>query len=91
MLFGIYSRYGFQGKVCDVMRALGGKLNYLGMDVAPVKSTAGDAMRDCDKELFRQYYFALISRFHPLLSVSRKKDVSFDEFYTFDSTTMTLF
>ncbi|EXY32602.1 hypothetical protein M080_5096, partial [Bacteroides fragilis str. 3397 T10] len=44
------------GEVCDGMRALGGKLNYLGMDIAPAKSTAGDALRDRDEELFRQYY-----------------------------------
>jgi hypothetical protein len=91
MLFGIFSRCDSMGEVCDGMRALGGKLNYLGMDVAPAKSTAGDALRDRDEELFRLYYFALISYFRPLLSVSRKKDVSFDEFYAFDSTTMTLF
>ena len=91
MLFGIFSRCDSMGEVCDGMRALGGKLNYLGMDVAPAKSTAGDALRDRDEELFRLYYFSLISYFRPLLSVSRKKDVSFDEFYAFDSTTMTLF
>jgi hypothetical protein len=91
MLFGIFSRCDSMGEVCDGMRALGGKLNYLGMDVAPAKSTAGDALRDREEELFRLYYFALISYFRPLLSVSRKKDVSFDEFYAFDSTTMTLF
>lgn len=91
MLFGIFSRCDSMGEVCDGMRALGGKLNYLDMDVAPAKSTAGDALRDRDEELFRLYYFVLISYFRPLLSVSRKKDVSFDEFYAFDSTTMTLF
>ena len=42
-------------------------------------------------ELFRLYYFALIAYFRPLLSVSRKKDVGFEEFYAFDSTTVTLF
>ena len=32
MLFGIFSRCDSMGEVCDGMRALGGKLNYLGMD-----------------------------------------------------------
>lgn len=73
MLFGIFSRCDSMGEVCDGMRALGGKLNYLGMDIAPAKSTAGDALRDRDEELFRQYYFVLINYFRPLLSVSRKK------------------
>lgn len=91
MLFGIFSRCDSMGEVCDGMRALGGKLNHLGMDVAPAKSTAGDALRDRDEELFRLYYFSLIAYFRPLLSVSRKKDVSFEEFYAFDSSTFTLF
>ena len=55
------------------------------------KSTAGDALRERSEELFRLYYFALIAYFRPLLSVSRKKDVGFEEFYAFDSTTVTLF
>ena len=91
MLFGIFSRCDSMGEVCDGMRALSGKLNYLGMDCAPSKSTTGDALRDRNEELFRLYYFALIAYFRPLLSVSRKKKVSFEEFYAFDSTTITLF
>jgi len=96
MLFGIFSRCDSMGEVCDGMRALGGKLNYLGMDCSPAPSTAGDALRDRDEELFRLFYFALTAYFSPFLSVSRKKKyhkkgVSFDEFYAFDSTTITLF
>jgi hypothetical protein len=91
MLFGIFSRCDSMGEVCDGMRALGGKLNYLGMDASPAKSTAGDALRDRGEEVFRLYYFSLIAYFRPLLSVSRKKDVSFEEFYAFDSTTVSLF
>jgi len=79
------------GEVCDGMRALGGKLNHLNMDCSPSKSTAGDALRDRDNELFKLYYFALIAYFKPLLSVSRKEKVSFEEFYAFDSTTISLF
>jgi hypothetical protein len=91
MLFGIFSRCDSMGEVCDSMRALAGKLNYLGMDCSPSKSTAGDALRDRDNELFKLYYFALIEYFKPLLSVSRKEKVSFENFYAFDSTTITLF
>jgi len=91
MLFGIFSRCDSMGEVCDGMRALAGKLNYLGMDCAPSKSTAGDALRDRNNELFKLYYFELIEYFKPLLSVSRKEKVSFEKFYAFDSTTITLF
>jgi hypothetical protein len=91
MLFGIFSRCDSMGEVCDGMRALAGKLNFLGMDSSPSKSTAGDALRDRDNEVFKRYYFALIKYFEPLLSVSRKKKISFEKFYAFDSTTITLF
>ena len=91
MLFGIFSRCDSMGEVCDGMRALSGKLNYLGMECSPAKSTAGDALRDRNEELFKLYYFVLIEHFKPVLSVSRKEDVRFSKFYAFDSTTITLF
>lgn len=91
MLFGIFSRCDSMGEVCDGMRALAGKLNYLDMDIAPSKSTAGDALRNRDNEIFKLYYFALIKYFEPLLSVSRKEKISFEKFYAFDSTTISLF
>jgi len=96
LLFGIFSRCDSMGEVCDGMRALAGKLNHLGMECSPAKSTMGDALRDRDEELFRLFYIALISYFEPFLSVSRKKKyrkdgVSFDDFYAFDSTTIRLF
>ena len=65
------------GEVCDGMRALAGKLNYPGMDSAPAKSMAGEALRDRDNEIFKLYYFVLIEYFGPLLSVSRKRKDKF--------------
>lgn len=40
MLFGIFSRCDSMTVICDGMRALGGKLNHLGLEKAPAKSTA---------------------------------------------------
>jgi hypothetical protein len=91
MLFGIFSRCDSMGEVCDGMRTLGGKLNYLGMDCAPAKSTAGDGLRNRSENFFKQVYEMLIAYFEPFLSVSRKEDVRFESFYAFDSTTITLF
>jgi hypothetical protein len=88
MLFGIFSRCGSMGGVCDSMRALGGKLNHPGMDCSPAKSTAGDALRNRSEDIFKQFYRILIKHFQPLLSVSRKEDVKFKQFYAFDSTTI---
>ena len=91
MLFGILSRCDSMNEVCDNLQAMQGKLNYFGMESSPAKSTAGDGLRNRSNELFRDYYFALLGHFTPLLSVSRIKDVSFDKFFIFDSTTIKLF
>jgi hypothetical protein len=91
MLYGVLSRCDSMGELCDSMRALGGKINYLGMENSPAKSTAGDALRDRPNELYRDFYLALLKHFEPVLSVSRIADVSFDKFYAFDSTTISLF
>lgn len=91
LLFGIFSRCDSMGELCDGMRALDGKLNYLGMDSSPAKSTAGDGLRNRDNELFKDFYFTLLEHFVPTLSVSRIDGIPFEQFYVFDSTTITLF
>jgi hypothetical protein len=91
MLFGILSRCDSMGEVCDGMRALAGKLNHLGMEAAPAKSTAGDGLRGRDNEFFKEVYFMLLKHFQPLLSVSRIDNVSFSRLFIFDSSTIRLF
>jgi len=91
MLFGIFSRCDSMGEICDSMQALQGKLNHLGLDSSPAKSTAGDGLRGRSNELFKDFYFELLNHFSPTLSVSRIKDVSFEKLYIFDSTTIRLF
>jgi hypothetical protein len=91
LLFGILTRCDSARELCDGMAALGGKLNHLGMDCAPAKSTFGDALRDRNCVVFEQFYFALLSYFSSVLSDSRKSGVSFEHFYAFDSTTIRLF
>lgn len=91
MLFGILSRCDSMNELCDGMGALQGKLNYFGMDSSPAKSTAGDGLRNRSNELFKEFYFYLLDYFAPLLSVSRIKDISFEQFFIFDSTTIRLF
>ena len=48
MLFGIFSRCDSMGEICDGMQAMAGKLNHLGMEKSPAKSTAGDGLRGRD-------------------------------------------
>jgi len=70
MLFGILSRCDSMGEICDGMQGLAGKLNHLGLDSSPAKSTAADGLRERDNEFFKEVYFMLLEHFKPLLSVS---------------------
>jgi len=89
--FGILSRCDSTTEIASGMQALQGKLNYLGLDASPAKSTIGDGLRNRSEDFFRCLYFALIDHFSSVLSVSREEKVPFDHFYAFDSTTITLF
>lgn len=91
MLFGILSRCDSSGEVTDGMRALEGKLNHLGMESSPAKSTFGDGLRKRDNDFFQEINFMLLEHFKPLLSVSRVEKVSFEKLFIFDSTTIRLF
>jgi len=91
MLFGVFSRCDSMGEICDGMLAMQGKLNHLGLDKSPAKSTAGDGLRERDNEFFKDFYFLLLKHFEPLLSVSRMDKISFDKLFIFDSSTIRLF
>lgn len=91
MLFGIFSRCDSMGEICDGMQALTGKLNHLGLEKSPAKSTAGDGLRGRDNEFFMEVYFMLLKHFESILSVSRLDNVSFSKLFIFDSTTIRLF
>lgn len=91
MLFGILSRCDSMGEISDGMQGLAGKLNHLGMERSPAKSTAGDGLRGRDNEFFKEVYFTLLEHFRPLLSVSRIDRVSFSKLFIFDSSTIRLF
>ena len=78
MLFGVFSRCDSIGEICDGMLAMQGKLNHLGFDNSPEKSTTGDDLREWDNEFFREFHFSLLKYFKPLLSVSRIEKISFD-------------
>ena len=91
MLFGAFSRCDSMGEICDAMKGLSGKLNHLGMEKSPAKSTAGDGLRERDNQFFEELYFILLKHFQPLLSVSRIDNVSFSKLFIFDSSTIRLF
>lgn len=79
------------GEICGGMRGMAGKLNHLGLDSSPAKSTASDGLRGRDNEFFMAVYFMLLAYFEPILSVSRIDNVSFKKLFIFDSSTIRLF
>jgi hypothetical protein len=91
MLFGILSRCDSMTEICESMRALGGKLNQLGLGKAPAKSTACDGMRERDNRFFEDVYFSLVRQYKSFLSDSRTFGLTFKEVLLIDSTTIRLF
>jgi hypothetical protein len=91
MLFGILSRCDSMTEICEGMRALGGKLNHLGMEKAPAKSTACDGLRNRDNRFFEDLYFSLVKKYQSFLSDSRTFGLTFKEVLLIDSTTIRLF
>lgn len=91
MLFGIFSRCDSMTEICEGLRALGGKLNHLGLDKAPAKSTASDGLRNRHYVVFEDLYFALVKKYQSFLSDSRTYGLTFKEVLLIDSTTIRLF
>lgn len=91
MLFGILSRCDSMTEVCEGLRAMGGKLNHLGLDKAPAKSTACDGLRNRDSKFFEDVYFSLVRHYQSFLSDSRTFGLTFVEVLLIDSTTIRLF
>jgi len=91
MLFGILSRCDSMAEICEGLRALSGKLNHLGLQKAPAKSTAGDGLRNRDSSFFEALYYKLADKYKGFLSDSRTYGLTFKELLIIDSTTIRLF
>jgi hypothetical protein len=70
MLFGILSWCDSMTEVCEGLRAMRGKLNHLGMDQAPAKSTACDGLHNRSHKFFEDLYFNLVQHYQSFLSDS---------------------
>jgi Transposase DDE domain/Domain of unknown function (DUF4372) len=91
MLFGILSRCDSMTEICEGLRAMGGKLNLLGLEKAPAKSTASDGLRNRSHQFFEDLYFSLVKKYQSFLSDSRTFGLTFKEVLLIDSTTIRLF
>jgi len=91
LLFGVFSRCDSMNEICEGLRALGGKLNHLGLIKAPAKSTASDGLRNRSDKVFESIYFSLVKKYQSFLSDSRTYGLTFKEVLLIDSTTIRLF
>jgi hypothetical protein len=91
MLFGILSRCDSMAETCEGLRAMSGKLNQLGLEKAPAKSSAGDGLRNRNESFFEALYYQLADQFKSFLSDSRTMGLTVKELFIVDSTTIRLF
>ncbi|TKG92890.1 DUF4372 domain-containing protein [Puteibacter caeruleilacunae] len=91
MLFGILSRCDSMNEICEGLRALGGKLNHLGLNKAPARSTASDGLRNRDNRFFEDLYFKLVKKYQGDLSDCRTFGLTHKEVLLIDSTTIRRF
>lgn len=91
MMFGILSRCDSMAETCEGLKGLSGKLNHLGLEKAPAKSSAGDGLRNRNNTFFEALYYQLIEQYKSFLSDSRTLGLTVKELFIVDSTTIRLF
>lgn len=91
LLFGILSRCDSMAETCEGLKAMSGKINHLGLQKAPAKSTAGDGLRNRESTFFEALYYKLVDQYQGFLSDSRTYGLTFKELLIIDSTTIRLF
>lgn len=92
MLYAIYHKCTSLREVTTGMQACLYKLNHLGMDYCPRRSTVSDANRSRPSVVFEQIYLDLFHRYRKYLPDSRtKKPKWYSKLYIIDSTTISLF
>lgn len=91
MIFGILSRCDSMAETCEGLRAMSGKLNHLGLEKSPPKSSAGDGLRNRKSDFFEALYYSLTKRYASFLSDSQTYGLTVKQLFIVDSTTIRLF
>lgn len=91
MLYCIYHNCTSLREVTTGMQACFLKLNHLGMEYCPRRSTLSDANKKRDPEVFESIYFSLYKTVRKFLPDSRENRKWYSNLYIADSTTITLF
>ncbi len=91
MLYATFHKCTSLREVTTGMQACAHRLQHLGMDYCPRRSTLSDANRDRSSEVFESIYMDLYKDLHTFLPDSRSKYKWYKRLYIVDSTTVSLF
>lgn len=91
MLYAIFHRCTSLREVSTGMQACFTKLNHLGMNYCPRRSTLSDANRRRTSDVFEDIYMLLHKKFSRSLSDSRNDNSWYSKLFIADSTTISLF
>ncbi len=91
MLYSVLSNCTSLRELSTAMLACEGKLNHLGIDYFPKRSTLSDANNRRSQTVFADIYFALLQKYRGLLSDSCPNNDVPDKLFIVDSTTVMLF
>ena len=90
LLYGVFSYCNGLRELCEGMLGCEGKLNHLGFDKAPARSTLSDANTKRSYLSFESLYFELLHQYHSFISDGRLKRLSIRNLKIINSTTIQL-
>jgi hypothetical protein len=90
MLYSIFNHCNSLREVTTGLLAWDNRIQHLGIEAHPRRSTLADANKNRSHEVFEKIYLKLLDRYKSLLPDSRKRSCK-NNLYIFDSTTITLF
>lgn len=91
MIYAITSGVSSLREITSIMLACEGKINHLGLDYFPKRSTISDANKKRSSEIFRDIYNELYKKYRKFLSDSNKQIPAIKGLKIIESTTITLF
>lgn len=91
MIYVIISGVSSLREITSIMLACQGKINHLGLEHFPKRSTISDANKKRSSEIFRDIYTELYKRYRNFLSDSNRNIPAIKGLNIIDSTTITLF
>lgn len=91
MMFAALSGCTSLREIITGLDAFGGKLNHLGIEKAPPRSTLADANKGRPSDVFAKIYQSLASRYHLNLSDSTLPKAVLSKLFIIDSTVFSLF